>query len=110
MLYCPFEYILTDDELQKLGELSLTWSHIEHTVGNCLTEILKLDEDEGTAIVFPLGLDQRLRYLRALTGKMNTTTKELLAEFCLLSPGLQAVRNSVAHGNPNGVETSRGDE
>jgi hypothetical protein len=98
VLDCPFEYVLTDEELKKLGELSLTWSHIEHTIGNCLAELLKLDGDEGTAIVFPLGIEQRLRYLRALTGKMNDPTKKYLAEFCQLSPGLQAVRNSVAHG------------
>jgi hypothetical protein len=59
MISCPFEYSLTDDELRKLGEMLMTWSHTEHTIGNCLKALLKFDDDEAIALVFPLSLDQR---------------------------------------------------
>ena len=59
MISCPFEYTLTDDELSKLGEMLMTWSHTEHTIGNCLKALLKFDDDEAIALVFPLSLDQR---------------------------------------------------
>src|SRR5262249_49951373 len=98
MIECPFEYHLTDAEVQKLGELSLTWSHTEHTIGNALKAVLKFDDDEAIALIFPLPLEQRVRWLRGLTKRMNTAARIALDEFSRMLPGLQAIRNGGIHG------------
>jgi hypothetical protein len=98
MMYNPFEFHLTDDELRKLGELLLTWSHIEHTIGNCLKAVLKFSDDEAIALIFPLALEHRVRWLRGLPERMNLAARMALDEFALLLPGLQAVRNNGIHG------------
>lgn len=98
MIECPFEYHLSNDEIRKLGEMSLTWSHTDHTIGNCLKAVLKFNDDEAIALIFPMSLDQRVRWLRNLTGRMNKMAREALAESSLFLPGLQAVRNGGIHG------------
>jgi hypothetical protein len=98
MISCPFEYHLTDQEMQKLGELSLTWSHTDHTIGNCLKAVLNFNDDEAIALIFPLGLEQRVRWLRGLTDRMNGSAQAALEEFHSVLPGLSAVRNLGVHG------------
>jgi hypothetical protein len=61
MVECPFEYDLTESELAKLGTLSLTWSHTEHMIGNCLKMVLNLSDDDAILMVFPLSLEHRLQ-------------------------------------------------
>lgn len=97
MIECPYEYALTDKELQKLAEMSLTWSHTEHLIGICLKRVWKLDDDEGTAIVFPLPLETRLKYLSELKGRISTGGQSVLKELSLIMKAIQPIRNTVAH-------------
>jgi hypothetical protein len=98
MIECPFEYNLADDELRKLGEMSLTWSHTDHTIGNSLKAALQFNDDEAMALIFPLALDARVRWLRALPARMNQAARAALDEFVAVLPALQAVRNVGVHG------------
>ena len=68
MLNSPFRYEewLTPGEYQKLGELMLRWSHIDHIIGNCLSAMLRLSPEEAAAMVFPLSMDLRLQRLKKL--------------------------------------------
>jgi hypothetical protein len=63
MLETPFRFepSLTPGEFQKLGQLTLRWSHIEHIIGNCLKVMLRLSDDEAVIMVFRLSLEERLR-------------------------------------------------
>ena len=98
MISCPFEYNLTDDELRRLGEMLMTWSHTEHTIGNCLKALLNFNDDEAIALVFPLSLDQRVRWLRGLKDRMNTAAQAALDEFVRMLPGFSAIRTNGVHG------------
>jgi hypothetical protein len=98
MISCPFEYHLSDQEMQKLGELSLTWSHTDHTIGNCLKAVLNFNDEEAIALIFPLGLQQRVQWLRGLKDRMNKAAQGALDEFTALLSALQAVRNLGVHG------------
>src|ERR1700730_6075554 len=97
MISCPFEYDLTGDELKKLGEMSLTWSHTEHIIGLCLKELLKFSDDEAIAIVFQLPLENKLRYLRTFHARMDSIAMEVLKEFEFIMRGIQPLRNSIIH-------------
>jgi hypothetical protein len=97
MIECPYEYALTEKELQKLAEMSLTWSHTEHLIGICLKRVLKLSDDEGTAIVFPMSLETRLKYLSDLKGRISAGGQTVLKELALIMKGIQPIRNTIAH-------------
>ena len=98
MISCPFEYHLTDAEIKKLGELSLTWSHTDHTIGNSLKAALDFTDDEAIRLIFPLSLENRVRWLRGIKARLNGGAQMALNEFVLLLPALQAVKNQVIHG------------
>jgi hypothetical protein len=98
MTYCPFEYTLTEKELHKFSEMVLTWSHTEHTIGNCLKAVLNFNDDEAIALVFPLALENRVRWLRGLRDRLNPDGQTALDELALMLPGLQAIRTSGVHG------------
>jgi hypothetical protein len=98
MIECPFEYHLTDDELRKLGEMSLTWSHTEDVIGNCLKALLRFNDQEALDLIFPLGLEQRMRWLKGLKDRMNEDATWALNELELILKGLHSVRNNVIHG------------
>src|SRR5205807_9450126 len=55
-----FEAKFSDKELQKLGQFALRWSHIEHTVANCLRVLLGMQPKPATIMVFPLSLHDRM--------------------------------------------------
>lgn len=110
MLERPYflEYRLSAKELEKLGELSLTWSHIEHLLGNCLWSLLRLNKNEATIVVFPMTLERRLQCLSELAKKasLDAAATKALAELNDIMKAIQAVRNNVIHAilapDPNG--------
>ena len=61
MLKSPFDYEseFSAEELQKIGALSLRWSHIDHIIGNCLRVMLRLSDEEP---------------LRGFTGRVDDVT------------------------------------
>jgi hypothetical protein len=99
MIEHPFSFDLTPEELQKLGEMSLTWSHTEHLVGNCLKVLLRLTNDEAIAMVFPLTLEQRVRRIKMLIDldTANPDVKIAFEELKVFLPAMQLVRNNVVH-------------
>jgi hypothetical protein len=99
MIEPPFEYALSAQELQKLGELSLTWSHTEQLIGHCLRNLLRLSGEEAVIVVFPLPLEQRLRRVKELAdlAPMSEHMKASLEELLTIMPAIQLVRNNVAH-------------
>ena len=68
MLNSPFQYEtwLSPEEYQKLGELSLRWSHIDHMIGNCVAAMLKLSAEQAAIMVFPLNAERRLDRVKDL--------------------------------------------
>jgi hypothetical protein len=49
-----FEDKLASEDYQKLGKLSLRWSHIDHLIANCLKKLLRLTDDEAPLWSFRL--------------------------------------------------------
>jgi hypothetical protein len=96
----PFEYVLTDAELAKLGEMSLTWAHTEHLIGNCLKKLLAMSDEQASAMVFPLSLEQRIQRLVTLseTESITEIAKAAIWELKAILPAIQMVRNNVVHG------------
>jgi hypothetical protein len=94
-----FEYRLSDQELQKLGELSLTWSHTEHLIGNCLKSLLRLTNEEAKEIVFPLSLEQKTQRICKLAKlqPLHPDAAVILAELEPIMRCVQYVRNNVVH-------------
>ncbi len=94
-----FEPDLTPEEFQKIGQLSLRWSHTEHIIGNCLKVMLRLSEEEAVVVVFPLSLDQRLKRMADLAqiNCLNDTAQRALDELQIIMKGIQYVRNNVVH-------------
>jgi hypothetical protein len=94
-----FDPELTPEEYQKLGELSLRWSHIEHVIGQCLKTMLRLSDDEATIMVFPLTLEHKLQRMHRLTqtNQYSDKTISTLKELTQIMKGIQYVRNNVVH-------------
>ena len=97
----PFRYEewLTPAEFQKLGELFLRWSHIEHIIGNCLRAVLRLDGEQAVVMIFPLPLERRLDKIRELA-EINPLPTDADAAFYELNYAMKCinyVRNSVVH-------------
>ena len=61
-----FEADLTDEDCQKIGRLSLRWSHIDHMIAQSLKALLRLTEEQAIVVVFPLTTDRRLTLIREL--------------------------------------------
>lgn len=101
MLQTPylFEPNLSPEDYQRLGVLSLRWSHTEHVIGNCLKTMLRLTEQEAIVMVFPLGLEQRLGRMKDLAAisDLNAEAQVALNELLLIMKGIQFVRNNVVH-------------
>lgn len=94
-----FEPDLSPEEFVKLGQLSLRWSHIEHTMGMCLKRMLRLSDDEAIIMVFPLSMEQRLQRITqvAKVTPLNDLAAAPLNELKLIMPAIQYVRNKVIH-------------
>lgn len=61
-----FEQKLSDQDFQKIGRFACRWSHIEHTVSNCLRRVLDMDPKPAQIMVFPLSLDAKMRAISDL--------------------------------------------
>lgn len=101
MLNSPFQYEpwLTPDEYQKLGELTMRWSHIDHIIGNCLTVMLNLSNEQAVVIVFSLSTEWRLQRLEKLAEleQINEDARTALDALIKVMRQIQIVRNNIIH-------------
>ena len=101
MLESPFWYeeSLTSADFQKIGQLLLRCSHIEHIIGNCLKTLLRLSDEEAVVMVFPLSLDQRLHRIKDIAKlvDLNDDAKAALAALGDTIKHVQTTRNDLAH-------------
>src|SRR5258705_8322039 len=94
-----FESKISDQDLAKLGILTLRWSHTEHVLANCLRIMLRLTQREARAIVFPLNLENRINRISEIA-EITPLPPHASAAFEELKPimkGIQFVRNNVIH-------------
>ena len=102
MLNSPFQYDdwLTPKEYQKLAELSLRWSTLDHVIGNCLSTMLKLSPEEAVVVVFPLTTQYRLEKIKSLAKlkKINKDARAALAALLSVMKYISRVRNIAIHG------------
>jgi hypothetical protein len=94
-----FEPEMSDQDFQKIGHLSIKWSHLEHLVGNCLKVMLRLSDQEARIVVFPMGLETRLTRMNELSevGQLSEASHKYLRELKAVMRGIQYVRNNVIH-------------
>jgi hypothetical protein len=95
-----FEPELSVEDFAKLGQFMLRWSHMDHTIGNCLRRVLDMTPENATVLIFPLSLDmriQRLRHFNEIT-PMSPDAQALFAELQPLVKAMQYIRNSAIHG------------
>lgn len=102
MLESPFRYQVwfKPAEYQKVGELAMQWSSIEHVIGNCLKALLKLTDDEALILIFPLPVERLLNHLKELCAirPIKDEARIALDELIDVMRGIQYVRNTVVHG------------
>jgi len=94
-----FESELSPEDYQKIGVLSLRWSHIDHVIGNCLKVMLRLSDEEAIVAIFPLSTHQRLDHMKKVA-KLNglpADAQTALDELRVVMTGIQYVRNNVVH-------------
>jgi hypothetical protein len=91
---------LTDQEFKKIGQFAFRWSHMDHTVGNCLRRLLRLDPKQATVIIFPLSLNDRMSRIEQLAKlqPLSPPSQLLLGELKPLIRAMQFLRNSTLHG------------
>jgi hypothetical protein len=94
-----FEDKLASEDYQKLGKLSLRWSHIDQLIANCLKKLPRLTDDEARVVVSPLNTDTRLKRIRKLEElePLRGAAKEAFDELHMMMTLLQPVRNNVIH-------------
>jgi hypothetical protein len=94
-----FEKELSSEDFQKIGQLSLRWSHTEHIIGSCLKIMLRLSDEEAIVVVFPLTLELRLQRMNELSAinPLPPEAQKAFDELKLIMPGIQYVRNSIVH-------------
>src|SRR5262245_45204436 len=96
-----FEANLSDQEFQKIGQFACRWAFIEHTIGNCLRVMLKMEmEPDATVMIFPLSLETRMARISKLAEQRFLTGYQLalLAELKPLIKAMQYLRSTVLHG------------
>ncbi|MGX5801916.1 hypothetical protein ACWGS9_11780 [Bradyrhizobium sp. Arg314] len=97
--FLRYEKVLASADFQKIGQLTLRWSLIEHTIGNCLRVLLRLTPEEAVPIVFKLSAADRRERIKELI-KLNTVTPEaafLFKELDVVMRAIQPVRNNLVH-------------
>lgn len=101
MIDTPFQYEtwLTPAEYEKLGELSLRWSHLDHIIGNCLSAMLKLSTEEAVIMVFSLDASRRLEKLKKLAKikRLNKDARTALDALSEVMTYIMQVRNNLIH-------------
>ena len=101
MIPSPFKYEsrLPAEHYQKIGQLSLRWSHIDHTLGNSLRVMLRLTPEEAVPVVFSLASDLRYHRIRELKdlNPLSPAADFAFRELDAVMRGLQPVRNNVVH-------------
>jgi hypothetical protein len=102
MIKTPYEFEakLSDQEFQKIGQFACRWSHIEHTMANCLRRLLDLTPDEATVMAFSLSFDQRMSRMVDLIeiNPLPVYQATVFAELLPLIRTMQYLRNTIMHG------------
>jgi|tagenome__1003787_1003787.scaffolds.fasta_scaffold20904849_2 hypothetical protein len=95
-----FEQKLSKDEFEKLGRFACRWSHIEHTVSNCLRRLLDMDPKIAQIMVFPLTLNAKMNAISDVVEHRDLSPYQiaLLQELKPLILAIQYIRNTVLHG------------
>jgi hypothetical protein len=95
-----FEPNFTAEEFAKIGQFTLRWSHMDHTIGNCLRRLLEMSPTHATVFIFPLSLDNRMSHIERLTKltPLDPLPGGLFAELKALVKAMQYIRNSAIHG------------
>jgi hypothetical protein len=101
MLNTPFSFEMsfTPAEYEKLGQLALRWSHIEHVLANCLRSMLRISNEEAIIVVFEMGAEKRLAHINELASiqQLNKDAKAALSGLNWVISGIRSIRNNVAH-------------
>jgi len=101
MLEPPFRFDseLSPKDFQKIGQLSIRWSHIEFIIGHCLRKLLRLSHEEAAIAVFPLSFDQRIEKIGAISKirPLRPEAERAYRELVWVKPYIQLVRNNVLH-------------
>jgi len=95
-----FEANFSPEEFQKFGQLAVRWSHIEHTIANCLRVLLKFDPKQASVMIYPLTLDTRMARIGEHI-KFIPLEPEQMALFEELKPlirAMQYLRTTALHG------------
>src|ERR1700730_13531843 len=90
---------LAPEDFQKIGQLTIRWSHIDEIIGHCLKTILRLNDDQAAIIVFPMRSEARLDRITELNdvAPLNGAARFALSELKPIMKGIAMVRNSVVH-------------
>ena len=101
MIKTPFRFEpdFSDQDFGKLGQFALRWSHIDHTIGNCLRRLLNLDMQRAAVIVFPLSLNDRMARIGALAKlqPLDQRSQALFDELKPLIKAMQFLRTTALH-------------
>jgi len=92
-----FHYGLTPEELAKLGELALTWSHTEHLIGTCTKSVLGLTEEQADILIYPLSADRRMQLLKQHSGRVSPELQALIKELQTVMKAISIARNTAVH-------------
>src|SRR4051794_11247706 len=95
-----FEANFSPEEFQKFGQFAVRWSHIEHTIANCLRVMLNFDPKQASVMIYPLSLDTRMSRM-AERIKLIPLQPEQMVLFEELKPlirAMQHLRTTTLHG------------
>lgn len=95
-----FEPEFSDQDFAKIGQLTLRWSLMDHTIGNCLRRLLDMSPKTATVLIFPLSLDHRMSHIGrfAELQPLEPMPQALFAELKPLVKAMQYIRNNAVHG------------
>jgi hypothetical protein len=102
MIHTPykFEAKLSAEEFQQVGRFAMRWSHMDHTIGNCLRRVLELTPEQANILIFPLSMDLRMARIEqvAKVKPFDPMPQALFAELKPLVKAMQFLRTSALHG------------
>jgi hypothetical protein len=95
-----FEPEFSDQEFAKIGQFTVRWSHMDHTVGNCLRVLLDMSPKTATVLIFPLSLDARMSHIDRFSKlqPLEPLPAAIFGELKPLIKAMQYIRNSAIHG------------